>query len=122
VSFTTECPFELPKGYVDPEGQLHARGVMRLATAADEIYPMKDPRVQDLPAYLIVVLLARVVTKLGTLPQVDPGVIEGLFAEDLTFLQELYNRINAVDAGRVPATCPDCGRTFEVEAWSAGGS
>lgn len=122
MTFVTECDFELPKGYVDASGQLHARGVMRLATAADEIYPMKDPRVRDLPAYLIVVLLARVVTRLGTLPQVDPGVIEGLFAEDLTYLQSLYNRVNAVGPGRVAANCPSCGHGFEVEAVPVGGS
>ena len=82
--FVTEHEFQLPKGYVDADGTLHTTGVMRLATAGDEILPMKDPRVQSLPAYLIVILLSRVVSKLGTLPAVHPGIIEGLFAEDLT--------------------------------------
>src|SRR5215475_4878789 len=90
----TEHEFELPKGYVDGSGTLHRHGVMRLATGADEILPMKDPRVQNMPAYLIVILLSRVVIKLGTVPQINPGVIESLFSEDLAFLQHMYNRIN----------------------------
>lgn len=119
--FCTEFDFELPKGYVDRTGTLHTRGIMRLATAADEILPMKDPRVQGLPAYLIVLLLSRVVIKLGTLPQVDPGTIEGLFAEDLTFLQNLYNRINSLTPPRLPAHCPQCQHHFELEAAFPGG-
>lgn len=104
--FVTEHEFELPMGYLDGSGTLHREGVMRLATAADEILPMKDPRVQGLPTYLIVILLSRVVMRLGTVPDVNPGVIEGLFSQDLTFLQGLYNRIN----GLAPAgTCPHCG-------------
>jgi hypothetical protein len=118
----TEHDFELPKGYVDAEGTLHRRGVMRLATGADEILPMKDPRVLDFPAYLIIILLSRVVLKLGTLPQVHPGVIEGLFAEDLSFLQQLYNDVNGLSPRRLPVCCPGCERTFEVEVPLAGGS
>jgi len=118
----TEHDFELPKGYVDAEGTLHRRGVMRLATGADEILPMKDPRVLDFPAYLIIILLSRVVLKLGTLPQVNPGVIEGLFAEDLSFLQRLYNDVNGLSPRRLPVCCPDCARAFEVEVPVAGGS
>jgi hypothetical protein len=112
---TTEHEFELPNGYIDAEGTLHRTGVMRLATGADEILPMKDPRVLDLPAYLIVILLSRVVLKLGTLPQVDPGVIEGLFAEDLTFLQRLYNDLNGLAPRRLPVSCPACACAFEAE-------
>jgi hypothetical protein len=120
--FVTEHEFQLPKGFVDGQGNLHRDGVMRLATAADEILPMKDPRVQGLPAYLIVILLSRVVLKLGTLPQIHAGVIEGLFAEDLAYLQEMYNRINGLAPRRAAATCPRCGHAFEMEAPPPGGS
>jgi len=116
----TEYEFELPKGYVDADGNLHQNGVMRLATAADEILPMKDPRVQGLPAYLIVILLSRVVKRLGTVTQMNPGVIERLFAEDLAFLQELYNRINGLAAARSTVRCPRCEHRFESES-AAGG-
>ena len=115
ITLVTEHPFELPKGYVDGQGTLHRDGIMRLATAADEILPMRDPRVQQLPAYLIVILLARVVLRIGTVTQVNPGVIESLFAEDLAFLQDMYNRINGLGAGPA-AVCPSCGHRFEVEA------
>ena len=120
--FTTEFSFTLPKGYVDKDGTLHRDGIMRLATAADEIYPMKDPRVQSWPAYLIVVLLARVVTRLGTLTAIDPGIIEGLFSEDLAFLQDLYNRINGLTPRVVEARCPHCGQAHEVDVSLPGGS
>jgi hypothetical protein len=92
----TEYDFTLPLGYVDQDGALHREGTMRLATAADEILPLKDPRVRGNDAYLIVILLARVIERLGSVPQVTPKVIEGLFAADLAFLQDLYNRINRV--------------------------
>lgn len=95
--FQTEIEFELPKGYVDDSGTLHRRGTMRLATAADEILPLRDPRVQQNEAYLTVIVLARVITRLGSLPDVHPGVIEGLYASDLAYLQRLYDRFNAVD-------------------------
>ncbi len=118
----TEHDFELPKGYVDSAGTLHREGRMRLATAADEILPMKDPRVQGLPAYLIVILLSRVVVRLGTLAQINPSVIEGLFSEDLAYLQELYNRINGLAPNRTTVECPKCTHRFETEAAAAGGS
>lgn len=95
--FQTEIEFELPKGYVDGTGTLHRLGTMRLATAADEILPLRDPRVQQNEAYLTVILLARVITRLGSLPDVHAGVIEGLYSSDLTYLQRLYDRFNAVD-------------------------
>ncbi|GHO90342.1 hypothetical protein KSF_003900 [Reticulibacter mediterranei] len=117
-----EHEFELPRGYVDKEGNLHRQGVMRLATAADEIFPMRDPRVQNLPAYLIVLLLSRVVTRLGKLTQINPGVIEGLFAEDLTYLQNLYNRINGLATQGSTQRCPHCGHAFEAEVPFPGGS
>jgi len=111
----TEFPFTLPKGYSDGDGNLHREGVMRLATAFDEIAPLKDPRVQSNPAYLLVILLARVVTKLGTLEHVNPKLIEALYAGDLAFLQDLYGRINANGHNRVRAQCPHCDKPFEVE-------
>lgn len=93
--FQTEIEFELPKGYVDDGGTLHRQGVMRLATAADEILPMRDPRVQENEAYLPVIVLARVITRLGSLKDISTGVIEGLYASDLGFLEELYADFNA---------------------------
>jgi hypothetical protein len=117
----TEFPFTLPRGYVDGDGNLHREGVMRLATAADEILPLKDPRVQGNPAYLVVIVLSRVITRLGSLVDVNPKVIEGLFAADLAFLQELYNRINASEPMKVKVVCPKCEHAYEVEAPYVGG-
>ena len=95
--FQTEYEFELPFGYLDENGKRHNKGVMRLATAADEIMPMKDPRVQDNPAYLTIIILSRVVVKLGDLPMVDTRVIENLFSSDFAYLQNLYDCINEID-------------------------
>jgi hypothetical protein len=120
-AFVTEVEFELPKGYVDPTGTVHRTGVMRLATAADEIYPLKDPRVRNWPAYLIVLLLSRVVVKLGSLDEVHAGVIEGLFSEDLAYLQDLYNRINGLTPAQLAVTCPACGAEQTVEVPPLGG-
>ena len=100
MTFQTEVEFTLPKGYLDGNGVLHCDGVMRLATAADEILPLKDPRVQANPAYLTVIVLSRVISRLGTVPDVNTKLIEGLFASDLSYLQALYERINGdEDAG-----------------------
>jgi hypothetical protein len=93
--FQTEIEFELPKGYVDDEGVLHRHGTMRLATAADEILPLRDPRVQQNEAYLAVIVLARVVTRLGSLPDIHTGVIERLYASDMAYLQRLYEKFNS---------------------------
>jgi hypothetical protein len=92
--FQTEIEFELPRGYVDSAGTLHRRGVMRLATAADEILPLRDPRVTQNEAYLTVIVLSRVIVRLGSLADIHTGVIEGLFAADLAYLQRLYERFN----------------------------
>ena len=118
----TEFSFQLPLGYVDAEGTLHRNGTMRLATAADEITPLKDPRVQANPGYLLILLLARVVTRLGEVPVVNPKVIEGLFAADLAFLQDFYRRVNASGSSRVRAQCPHCDKPLEVELASSGES
>src|SRR6476620_3780522 len=93
--FRTEVEFELPKGYVDEAGALHRHGVMRLATAADEILPLRDPRVQQNDAYLAVIVLARVIVRLGSLSDIHTGIIEGLFASDLAYLQRLYEKFNS---------------------------
>jgi hypothetical protein len=120
MTLQTEFPFTLPRGYVDAEGNLHRDGVMRLATAFDEIAPMKDPRVQSNPGYLSIILLSRVVTRLGELPQVNPKVIEGLFSADFAHLEDFYRRINTQGHNRMEVTCPECGTAFEVEVGSPG--
>ena len=120
--FQTEFEFTLPMGYVDQSGTLHRQGLMRLATAADEILPLKDPRVQGNEAYLILILLSRVITKLGSLTSLNPKVIEGLYAADLAYLQEFYNRINRDGKSSVGALCPKCAHEFEVALEATGGS
>lgn len=111
----TEFAFILPRGYVDDSGNVHRDGVMRLATARDEILPQRDPRVRDNESYLTVLLLSRVVTRLGSLSQVHSGTIEGLFASDLAFLQDLYRRINQEGETRAAVTCPSCKHEFAVD-------
>ena len=118
----TEYEFTLPMGYVDGDGSMHKEGMMRLATAADEILPMKDQRVQKNPAYLVIILLSRVITRLGGVEAINPGIIEGLFAKDLEYLQDLYNEINPVSRNGHTVTCPQCAHVFEEEGASAGGS
>lgn len=120
--FQTEFEFKLPCGYLDDEGSLHRDGVMRRATAADEILPLKDPRVQSNRAYLVIILLSRVVTRLGSVTPINPKVIENLYATDLAYLQDLYNEINQLGNGHLPVTCPQCEHTFEVERPVLGGS
>ena len=115
--FQTEFAFTLPCGFLDEEGTLHKEGVMRRATAADEILPLKDPRVQKNEAYVLVILLARVLTRLGTVGAINPKVIEGLFATDLAFLQRLYNQINDLEDDGGP--CPHCGRSAQAEGGPA---
>jgi phage FluMu protein gp41 len=111
----TEFEFLLPRGYVDETGTLHRKGVMRLATAADEVLPMKDHRVQTNAAYLSVILMSRVIKSLGDLGSITPKVIENLFASDLAYLQELYRRVNENGSGHIEATCPRCEQSFEVD-------
>lgn len=107
--FQTEVDFTLPRGYVDASGTLHRQGVMRLATAADEILPLRDPRVQQNEAYFTIIVLARVIVRLGSLPDIDTHVVEGLYAADLSYLQALYDRINSVDAEE-DGSAPTAGR------------
>ncbi len=111
----TEFEFELPIGYRDSEGQVHRRGHMRLATARDEIAPLQDPRVASNEAYLTVLLLARVITDLGTLTQMNPGVVEAMFAVDLAFLQDLYKQINQEGHTHAAVACPSCQHEFTVD-------
>ena len=111
----TEHEFTLPIGYLDSEGSLHRDGVMRLATAADEILPLKDPRVVKNPAYLIVILLSRVITRLGGVALVTPKVIEDLYAKDLAYLQDLYNETNRLDDRTDDAICPHCQQDIRTE-------
>jgi hypothetical protein len=120
MTLQTEFDFTLPRGYVDSEGNLHREGVMRLATANDEIAPMKDPRVQSNPGYLSIILLSRVITRLGDLPQVNPKVIEGLFSADFAFLEDFYRRINETGHNRLAVTCPACEAKFEIEVGGSG--
>jgi len=111
----TTFGFELPRGYVDASGTVHRRGTMRLATGRDELVVLRDDRVRDNPAYLTVVLLSRVVTRLGGIEDLHPGIVENLFASDLAFLQDLYRRVNQEGHTRASVVCPDCEHTFEVD-------
>ena len=112
--FETEYHFTLPRGYVDDSGMLHREGIMRLANAADEILPLRDPRVQQNPAYLTLILLARVIVRLGSLPAVDTKVVEKLFTMDRAYLQDLYQRINSMETPVYQSICPHCGEEVEV--------
>ncbi len=118
----TEFDFTLPKGYVDAQGDLHCNGRMRLATAMDEIAPLRDTRVKSNQAYLTVAILSRVITQLGTLTQVSPEVVEKLFTADLAYLQDFYRQINSDGSPRMMVTCPECQHTFQVETAEPGGS
>jgi phage FluMu protein gp41 len=116
----TEFEFTLPCGYLEPDGTLHREGTMRRATAADEILPLKDPRVAKNPSYLIVILLARVVTRLGGIEQINTKTIEDLFSTDLAYLQKLYNEINSLEESE-KVVCPSCSHKFQPEVAAAGG-
>jgi hypothetical protein len=111
----TEFDFELPRGYVDARGNTHRSGTMRLATARDELVPLRDDRVRENPAYLTVVLLARVITRLGSLDDIHAGVVEDFFASDLAFLQDFYRRINSEGHTMASVTCPECRHEFTVD-------
>ena len=122
MALQTEYDFVLPKGYVDKEGTLHRTGIMRLATAADEILPMKDPRVKQNPAYLAVIVLSRVISRLGDLEMLTPKVVEELFSADVAYLQDFYQRINQNGSAEITAKCPKCESTFEVDMLPFGAS
>ena len=118
--FKTEFEFTLPKGYVDSNGNLHKKGIMRLANAKDEIAPLADYRVQQNRAYLVIIILSRVITKLGNLSDINPGVIENMYSADLSYLQDFYRKINEEGTTAIPAVCPSCGHQFEVDMGSLG--
>ena len=117
MAFKTEFEFTLPKGYVDDKGNLHRKGTMRLATAKDEIIPLQDFRVKNNRAFLVILLLPRVISKLGELKEgeVNPGIVESLFSADLSYLQEFYRQINESGTANVGAKCPSCGQEFQVD-------
>src|SRR5512139_3657098 len=110
----TEFDFTLPLGYVDGDGNVHREGRMRLATAMDEIAPLRDPRVKGNQAYLTVAILSRVITKLGNVQFINTDVVEGLFTADLAYLQDFYRRLNTSGSSQITITCPECSHTFQV--------
>ena len=118
----TEFEFTLPVGYVDQDGVMHRTGVMRMATAMDEIAPLRDLRVRSNQAYLAIILLSRVIVKLGALPNISTSVIENLYVADLAYLQTLYRQINEEGKSSLELTCPDCSHKFEVDLAELGGS
>jgi len=120
MPFRTEYEFTLPKGYVDKDGNLHKKGIMRLATAKDEISPLSDYRVQENRAYLVVIILSRVITKLGSLTSINPAIIESLFSADLAYLQDFYRRINEEGSAEIKVTCPSCKHNFDVDLGTLG--
>jgi hypothetical protein len=122
MTLQTEFPFVLPRGYVDAAGKVHKQGVMRLATAMDEIVPLRDPRVRANPAYLTIILLSRVVTRIGDIANVTTGVIEGLFASDMAYLQSFYRKVNEEGTTLISVTCPECKSSFEMDLTDLGGS
>jgi hypothetical protein len=111
----TEIAFTLPMGYVDAHGQTHRQGTMRLATARDEIEPLRDVQVRANGAYLSVLLLARTVTRIGSVTEVTPEVVESLFAADFDHLQRLYERVNSDGDAVGVVGCPQCAHRFEVD-------
>lgn len=116
MSFDTEFEFVLPKGFMDASGTVHRIGRMRLAKAMDEILPLRDPRVQANPAYLVIILMSRVITALGDLAMpLKTNMIEEFFAVDMAYSQEFYNRINGTGSRVMEVTCPHCGKAFDVE-------
>jgi hypothetical protein len=121
ANMQTQFEFTLPRGYVDSEGTVHRQGIMRLATAMDEITPLRDTRVSANPAYLSVILLSRVVVKLGSLAQIDTQVIENLFAADMAYLQAFYRQINEEGVTVLRRKCPACGQETELDLAELGG-
>ena len=112
--FKTEFEFVLPKGFVDKDGNIHRKGVMRLATAKDEVAPLQDYRVKSNEAYMTIILLSRVITKLGDLKNIDTATVEKLFSVDLDYLQRFYQKINSEESSTISLRCPDCDCEFQV--------
>jgi hypothetical protein len=116
----TEFNFTLPRGLIDTQNRVHRHGVMRLATAKDEIWAEKEPKVQENSAYGVLVMLSRVITRLGSLSSVSPNLLEGLTVSDLAYLREFYNRVNQQGDAHIPTQCPHCNNSFSVEFQLAG--
>ena len=112
MQMQTVYPFTLPKGYIDAEGNLHREGRMRLATAGDELGALRDARVKADESYLNTIILSKVIVELGTLQEITPEVIEGLFIADMEFLQNMYDTINRAEKPQIQVTCPHCGKKF----------
>ncbi|MEL7355592.1 MAG: phage tail assembly protein [Cyanobacteria bacterium J06560_6] len=121
-ALTTEFNFSLPRGFVDGEGTLHSQGKMRLATARDELLAKKDQRVQTHAAYGALVLLSQVITQLGTINQVIPEQLEGLFSQDLAYLKAFYNRVNQQGHALIATQCPQCAAAFDMDLTLSGES
>lgn len=115
MDLQTEFEFVLPKGFIDERGALHREGAMRMATAMDEIAPLRDPRVRSNEAYLVIMLIAQVITRLGPYRKVTPEMVESFFAADIAYLQDLYKQINEVEIRAIHAACPNCGHEFDVD-------
>ncbi len=120
MQLQTEFEFTLPRGYVDRDGNLHKNGTMRLSTAMDEIAPLRDLRVKSNQAYLAIILLSRVITRLGSLPEVHTGIIENLFSADFAYLQDFYRQINENGTSKITAVCPECNEQIEVDMGKPG--
>jgi hypothetical protein len=116
----TEFEFTLPRGLIDAQGHVHRQGIMRLATARDEIAVQRDRSAQEHPPYGTLVMLSRVILRLGSLNSVSPKLLEGLFTRDIAYLRELYNRLNQQGNVHIPAECPQCNSQFAVELALAG--
>ncbi|MBR8840532.1 MAG: phage tail assembly protein [Stigonema ocellatum SAG 48.90 = DSM 106950] len=121
-SLSTEFAFTLPRGLTDDQDRVHRHGVMRLATAKDEILVQKEPKVQENSAYGVLVMLSRVITRLGSFNHVSPDLLEGLVLPDISYLRELYNRINQQGNALIPTQCPHCNTQFSVKLELAGES
>jgi hypothetical protein len=115
-----EYPFTLPCGYVDERGNVHRQGTMRLAHALDEVAPLGDPRVKSNEAYVGILVLSRVVTRLGDLAPIGPAVIEQLFSADFAYLQEFYIRVNDPVGEVIETHCPSCGARFALDLAGVG--
>ena len=118
----TEFEFMLPRGFVDEQGTVHRHGVMRLATAKDEMTVQKDRRIKESPEYATLIMFSRVMVSLGTLTEVTPGLLENLFSVDLNYLREFYNRINQQGNLEIPVHCPHCSNRFNAELALSGES
>jgi hypothetical protein len=115
MAFRTEFPFTLPKGFVDEDGKVHKAGLMRLATARDEILPLQDYRVQSNRAYLVILLLSRVITRIGDIDKISVEHVENLFSTDLAYLQEFYRKINEEGSPKHKVSCPKCSHEMEID-------